>query len=181
MFGKKKERNQEPYFQKDAGYYRSSVDGERDIQEENEPEKKTISAVLSSDAEIEGTIKFDGIMRIDGNVNGKISTESGELVVSKSGIVNATITTKSAVIEGRVDGKITASDKVVLKRKAHLIGDLQAKTLVIEEGVVFAGRCNVNPEGVKIDNIVKKDQPKMHHNQQKNFSTNKENTIKSAK
>jgi len=99
-------------------------------------------------------------MRIDGKVNGKISTESGELVVSESGIVNATITTKSAVIDGRVDGEIIASDKVVLKQKAHLIGDLQAKHLVIEEGVVFVGRCNVNPKGVKSDNIVKKGQPK---------------------
>ncbi len=88
---------------------------------------------------------------------------------------------KNAVIDGRVDGKIIASDKIVLKQKAHLIGDLQAKTLVIEEGVVFIGRCNVNPEGVKIDDVVKKDQPKTHHIQQKNFSTSEGNTARSAK
>ena len=181
MFGKKKETNQEPYFQRNAEYSRSPADSQREIQEKKVPEKKAMSAILSSDAEIEGTIKFDGIMRIDGKVNGKISTENGELVVSESGTVNATITTKSAVIEGRVDGKITASDKVVLKQKAHLTGDLHAKILIIEEGVVFVGRCNVNPEGVKLDNIVKKDQPKTHHNQQKNFSANKGNTVKSAR
>jgi len=94
-----------------------------------------MSAILSSDAEIDGTINFDGIMRIEGSVNGKISTDNGELVVSESGIVNATIATKSAVIDGRVDGKITASEKVVLKQKAHLIGDLQSKILVI--GVTY--------------------------------------------
>ncbi len=181
MFGKKKERNQEPSFQRNAEYSRSPEDNKREIKVENRPEKRAISAILSSDAEFEGTINFDGIMRIDGSVNGKISTDNGELVVSQSGIVNAAITTKSVVIDGRVDGKITASDKVVLKQKAHLIGDLQAKTLVIEEGVVFVGRCNVNPEGVKFDNIVKKDQPETDHSQQKNFSTNKVNTVKSAR
>jgi cytoskeletal protein CcmA (bactofilin family) len=36
-----------------------------------------------------------------------------------------------------VEGKITASDKVVLKKKHILIGDLKAKTLVVEEGVVL--------------------------------------------
>ena len=181
MFRKKKEINQEPSFQRNAEYSKLPEDSKRIIEKENEPEKKAISARLSSDAEIEGTIKFDGIMRIDGNVNGEISTDNGELVVSESGIVNATITTKSAVIEGRVDGKITASDKIVLKQKAHLIGDLQSKILVIEEGVVFAGRCNVNPEGVKSDNRVKNDQPKIYHNQQKSFNTNKRNTVKSAR
>lgn len=183
MFGKKKERDQGPSFQRNAEDSLLPEDSKREVEVEveNEPEKKAISAVLSSDAEIEGTIKFDKIMRIDGNVNGKISTDNGELVVSESGIVNATITTKSAVIEGRVDGKIIASDKVVLKQKAHLTGDLQAKILVIEEGVVFAGRCNVNPKGVNFGNIVKKDQPETDHSQQKNLNTNKVNTVKSAR
>lgn len=183
MFGKKKERDQGPSFQRNAEYSLLPEDSKREVEVEveNEPEMKATSAILSSDAEIEGTIKFDEIMRIDGNVNGKISTDNGELVVSESGIVNATITTKSAVIEGRVDGNIIASDKVVLKQKAHLTGDLQAKILVIEEGVVFVGRCNVNPEGVKFDNIVKKDQPKTDHNLQKNVSTNKVNTVKPAR
>ena len=182
MFGKKKERNQEPSFQRNAEYSVLPEDSkrERQTEAENEPEKKAISAILSSDAVIEGAIKFDGIMKIDGNINGEISTDNGELVVSESGTVNATITTKSAIIEGRVDGKITASDKVVLKQKAHLTGDLQAKILVIEEGVVFVGRCNVNPEGVKSDNIVKKNQPKIHHIKQKDFSTSEGNTAKSA-
>ena len=183
MFGKKKERDQGPSFQRNAEYSLLPEDSTREVEVEveNKPEMKPISAILSSDAEIEGTIKFDEIMRIDGNVNGKISTDNGELVVSESGIVNASITTKSAVIEGRVDGKIIASDKVVLKQKAHLTGDLQAKILVIEEGVVFVGRCNVNPEGVKFDNIAKKDQPKTDYSQQKNFSTNKVNTVKSSR
>jgi cytoskeletal protein CcmA (bactofilin family) len=166
MFGKKKERNPEPSFQRDAEYTQSPEESERVINVENRPEKRATSAILASDTEIEGTINFDGIMRIDGKVNGKISTESGELVVSESGIVNATITTKSAVIDGRVDGEIIASDKVVLKQKAHLIGDLQAKHLVIEEGVVFVGRCNVNPKGVKSDNFAKKGEPKTNKSHQ---------------
>jgi len=156
MFGKKKARNQQPSFQRNAEYSVLPENSKREIEEENEPEIKALSARLSSDAQIEGTIKFDGIMMIDGNVNGEISSDTGKLVVSASGIINATIRTKNAVIDGRVDGKIIASDKVVLKQKAHLTGDLHAKTLVIEEGVVFIGRCNVNPEGINIDNVVKK-------------------------
>jgi cytoskeletal protein CcmA (bactofilin family) len=181
MFGKKKEKNLEPSFQRNTEYSVLSEGSKRKIEKDNIPKMKTLSARLSSDVQIEGTIKFDGIMMIDGSVNGKISTDNGKLVVSESGIIKATITTKNAVIDGRVDGNIVASDKVVLKKKAHLIGDLQAKTLVIEDGVVFIGLCNVNPEGVKADNIVKKDQPKTHHTQQGSLNINNVNTVKSAR
>ncbi len=58
---------------------------------------------------------------------------------------------KSAVVEGRVDGNIKVSDKDELKQSAQIFGDLQAKTLVVEKGVVFVGNCNVNPEGTKIE------------------------------
>ncbi|MBC8549985.1 MAG: polymer-forming cytoskeletal protein [Candidatus Brocadiales bacterium] len=180
MFGKNKEKNSGSSFQRNTEYSVLAEGSKSEIEDQKIPEIKTLSARLSSDTQLEGTIKFDGIMRIDGNVNGEISTDNGELVVSELGVINATIMTKSAVIDGRVDGNIIASNKVVLKQKAHLTGNLQAKTLVIEKGVVFIGRCNVNPEGAKIDNVVMKDQPQIHHIQQKNVSTNERNTAKSA-
>lgn len=102
-------------------------------------------ANLTSDVKIEGTIKFGEKMRIEGNFDGELITDNGELVVSETGVVKATIKVKNAVIEGRVNGNIIASDKVLLKRKAHITGDVQAKTLIIEEGVVFIGLCNVSP------------------------------------
>ena len=100
---------------------------------------------LASDVKFKGTIKFEQTMKIDGNVDGKIITDKGELLVSEVGIVKATVNVRSAVIEGRVEGSIIASDKVLLKKTAHLTGDLYAKRLVIEEGVVFVGKSNVKP------------------------------------
>ncbi len=181
MFGKKREKNPKSSFQRNTEYSVPAEDGRREIGSEDEQKTETQSAIVSSDAQIEGSIKFDKIMRIDGNISGEISSDNGKLVVSESGTINATITTKNAVIDGHIDGNIIASDKVVLKQKAHLIGDLYAKTLVIEEGVVFAGRCNVNPEGVNCDNNVMKGQTKTHYNQQNKFSTKRENTAKPAR
>ncbi|HDY66690.1 MAG: polymer-forming cytoskeletal protein [Candidatus Scalindua sediminis] len=106
-------------------------------------------ANLTQDADIKGTIKFGQAMRIDGSFEGGLTTDNGELVVGKTGKVKATIKVRSAVVEGRVEGNIKASDKVELKQKAQLIGDLQAKTLVMEEGVIFVGTCNVNPGGTE--------------------------------
>lgn len=110
------------------------------------------AAYLTQDVEIKGTIKFSNAMKIDGKFEGEMLTEEGELFVGKTGSVKANVKVKNAVIEGRMDGNVTATEKVELKEKAHLVGDLKARTLVIEEGVVFVGNCNVNPDGFKTEN-----------------------------
>jgi len=145
MFGKTKDKKPDPSVPKITVVPESLNDIQKGFREENEFRNDAKKAYITPDCKITGTIKFDGPMRIDGKVDGKIITDNGELVIGETSTVSATINTKSAIIEGRVDGKITASDKVVLKQKAHVIGDLQAKTLIVEEGVVFAGRCNVKP------------------------------------
>ena len=104
---------------------------------------------LTTDVDIKGTIKFDKVLKIEGKFEGEMVTNEGELIVGKTGAVKANVKVKNAIIEGRLDGNVSATEKVELKQKAQLIGDLQAKTLVIEEGVVFVGQCNVNPNGTK--------------------------------
>ncbi len=152
MFGKKKDAKQEqPTIPEKTEEPKLTDDSKSGFKKVNESRKESRMANLTQDAEIKGTIKFGGAMRMDGNFEGELISDNGELVVGKTGNVKATVNVKSVVIEGRVDGNIKASDKVELKQNAHLIGDLQAKTLVIEEGVVFVGQCNVNPEGTKVE------------------------------
>jgi cytoskeletal protein CcmA (bactofilin family) len=145
MFGKKKDKKPDPSVPISPKVPKPSSDIQKGFKEENKFRNDAKMAYQTPDCKITGTVKFDGPMRIDGKVDGKIITDNGELVIGETGTVNAAINTQSAIVEGRVDGKITASGKVVLKQKSHLIGDLQAKTLVVEEGVVFIGRCNVKP------------------------------------
>ncbi len=138
MFGKKKDKKpDQPVPNSPEDSKSANVNNNRGF--------NTKISNLSPDSKIKGTIKFGGSMRIDGKLDGEIITDNGELIVGDTATVKAAINTKSAIIEGRVEGKITASDKVVLKQKAHLIGDLKAKTLLIEAGVVFVGHCNVSP------------------------------------
>jgi cytoskeletal protein CcmA (bactofilin family) len=145
MFGKKKVKKPDPSVPDSPKVPKSSNDIQGGFKGENEFRNDAKTSNLTPDCKIKGTLKFDGPMRINGKVDGKIITDNGELVIGKTGTVKAAINTKNVIIEGRVDGNITASDKVVLKQKAQLIGDLQAKTLVVEEGVVFIGRCNIKP------------------------------------
>jgi cytoskeletal protein CcmA (bactofilin family) len=145
MFGKKKDKIPDPSVPKSPEVPKLSNVIKEESRVENEFKNDAKTAYQTPDCKITGTIKFDGLMRIDGKVDGKIISNNGELVIGETCTANATINIKSTIIEGRVKGNITASGKVVLKKKAHFIGDLQAKTLVVEEGAFFAGRCNVKP------------------------------------
>ncbi len=109
------------------------------------------TTILTPDVEIKGTIKFDKVLKVDGKFEGEMITNDGELIVGKTGIVNASANVKNASIEGRLEGNIVATEKVELKHKAQLLGDLQARILVIEEGVIFNGQCNVNPDGTQFE------------------------------
>jgi cytoskeletal protein CcmA (bactofilin family) len=151
MFRKKKDIKQEQPIPENTGEPKLTDDSKSGFEKVNESRKDAKMANLTQDSEIKGTIKFGQSMRVDGKFDGELISDNGELIVGKTGNVKATVKVKSAVIEGRVDGNIKASDNIELKQSAHIIGDLQAKTLVIEEGVVFVGKCNVNPEGTKIE------------------------------
>ncbi len=136
---------------KDAEESKLTNDSKSGFKKENGSRKEAKMANLTSGTDLKGTIKFGETMRIDGNFEGELITDNGDLVVGKTGNVKANVKVRSAVIEGRVDGNIKVSDRVELKQDAHFIGDLQAKTLVMEKGVVFVGKCNINPEGVKTE------------------------------
>ncbi len=155
MFGKKKDINQEqPTIPKKTEELKLTDDRKSGFKKVNESRKLLKMANLASDTNVKGTIKFSEAMKIDGHFEGELITHNGEFIVGKTGTVKASIKVRSAVIEGRVDGEIIASDRVELKQKSHIIGDLQTKKLVVEEGVVLVGKCNVNPEGVKLESQI---------------------------
>lgn len=101
-----------------------------------------LNTIIGKGSVIEGTLEVEGEMRIDGTVKGKISsTES--LTVGNGGVVEADLNTKVAVIGGNVIGNVFASEKIELQSKAIVEGDITTKNLVIEEGAIFHGKCNM--------------------------------------
>jgi len=59
------------------------------------------------------------------------------------GRVEADLTVKIAVIGGKVVGNIFAQDKIELQSNSMVEGDITTKNLIVEEGAVFHGRCNM--------------------------------------
>lgn len=106
----------------------------------------SVQTVIAADAEIIGTVKSSGTVRIDGKLDGELHCEK-DAVVGKSATVKGNLNVNSAVVEGTVNGNIVARDRVELKASAKLSGDLKAKRLVVEDGVTFVGRSEVSASG----------------------------------
>jgi len=103
--------------------------------------------VLSSDVEIKGNLKFSGELTFEGKLDGEIQTD-GVLNLGDSAAVNGNINAQTVVVRGKVNGNIVAKEKIEIKSKAELFGDIRAAKLVIEEGVTFVGKTEVNPNKV---------------------------------
>jgi cytoskeletal protein CcmA (bactofilin family) len=103
--------------------------------------------VLTSDVEIKGNLKFSGELTFDGKLDGEIQTD-GTLNLGDSAVINGNINAQTVVVRGKVNGNVVAKDKIDIKAKAELFGDIRASKLAIEEGVTFVGKTEVNPNKV---------------------------------
>jgi cytoskeletal protein CcmA (bactofilin family) len=103
--------------------------------------------VLNSDVELKGILKFSGELTFDGKLEGDISSD-GTLSLGDNAVVKGNIDVGSVVVRGKINGNIAAKEKIDIKARTELFGDIRAPKLVIEEGVTFVGKSEVNPNKV---------------------------------
>ena len=103
--------------------------------------------ILNSDVEIKGSLKFAGELTFEGKLEGEINTD-GVLTLGDSAVINGNIAAQSVVVRGKITGNISAKEKIEIKAKAEVFGDIRATKLAIEEGVIFVGKTEVNPNKV---------------------------------
>jgi cytoskeletal protein CcmA (bactofilin family) len=112
--------------------------------DKNTGKEASFTTVIGPDAVFKGELSFDKGVRVDGRVEGKITTK-GSLAISQAGKLQADVIAGGIIVEGEVKGNVTASDKVELRQSARLTGDIKAAKLIVTEGASFTGHCSVGP------------------------------------
>lgn len=111
-----------------------------------------ISTLLGVGTAIEGALAFKDTIRLDGEVNGKIFSDKGTVIIGERAVVEAQIRVGTAIVKGTVNGHIQALDRIEVYPPAKITGDLQAPIVSIETGVVFNGNCSMAmPEPLPAD------------------------------
>ena len=104
-----------------------------------------IETIIGSSAEFKGDLICKGSLRIDGKVEGRVISEDG-IIVGENGRVKGNITAKYILIGGKVEGDLDAEGRVEILPTGQLIGDIRSPRLIIAEGVVFEGSCEMLKE-----------------------------------
>jgi cytoskeletal protein CcmA (bactofilin family) len=102
-----------------------------------------MSGFVGGSTVLSGEANFKGMLRIDGRLNGNITSDKGTLIVSAGGHVEANIAVAAAKINGTVNGDIVATERIEFGRTARVRGNIQTPALVVEEGAVFEGGCRM--------------------------------------
>lgn len=104
-----------------------------------------ISTIIAKGTKITGNIDMQGSLRIDGYLKGQVNS-SETLTVGGTGVVEGEVRVKEAVVGGKVQGNLVATQKVELESNASIMGDVKTRVFVIKEGGIFHGNCSMKAE-----------------------------------
>ncbi|MGI8744237.1 MAG: bactofilin family protein [Bryobacteraceae bacterium] len=101
-------------------------------------------AVLGKSMIVKGEIHSEEDLTIDGEVEGAIDVPEHRVTIGATGKVSVNLVrAREVVIVGSLKGSIDASDKVLIRKDAQLVGDVQTAGIVIEDGAYFKGGIDI--------------------------------------
>jgi len=112
--------------------------------------QKRIDSLIGAGTTVRGDVVFSGGLRIDGTVEGNVTTadgQTGTLVVSEQARIHGKVRVSHVVVNGAVEGPIVARDYLELQGKARVDGDVTYRTLEMQVGAVVEGRLDHSEPG----------------------------------
>jgi cytoskeletal protein CcmA (bactofilin family) len=118
---------------KDAGAPKPTTSFET-VASVNSPTHAKGVTVIGEHLSIEGTIRADEDVLIEGAIKGTIEIKAHQLTVGAKGKVEADVVADSVVVSGRMVGNITAKNKVQITKTADFTGQIKAKRIAVDDG-----------------------------------------------
>jgi cytoskeletal protein CcmA (bactofilin family) len=100
-------------------------------------------AQIGKSVMIKGELSGSEDLYVDGQVEGSISLKGNSLTVGPHGQIKASVEAKGVIVQGKLDGNITASDRVELRKTAVVTGDISTQRISIEEGAYLKGKVDI--------------------------------------
>lgn len=95
---------------------------------------------------IKGQLSGSEDLYLDGEVEGDIELRDHNLTVGPNGRIRANVNAKEIIVHGKVDGNLSGSQRVELKKSAVLVGDIATQRIVIEDGAYFKGGIDIQKD-----------------------------------
>ena len=102
-----------------------------------------IDSLIGAGTRIEGNVVFSGGLRVDGEIIGNVAAlpeQPSTLVISEQARVEGEIKVTHLVVNGAVQGPVTATEFLELQSRSRVKGDVHYNTLEMHLGAIVDGR-----------------------------------------
>lgn len=107
------------------------------------------AAVIGRSIQINGDLRGDEDLRIEGDVSGTVELKNSALTIGKEGKVKAGVYAKSIAVDGETKGDLYATERVTVHANARVQGNIIAPRVSIVEGAHFKGSIEMDPAAVE--------------------------------
>jgi cytoskeletal protein CcmA (bactofilin family) len=109
----------------------------------SDPPRNVDVATIGKSVVVKGELSGSEDLYVDGQVEGSITLRGQSLTIGPNGRVRANVEARNVILHGQVDGNITASDRVELRKSASLKGDISTARIAIDDGAYFKGTIDI--------------------------------------
>jgi cytoskeletal protein CcmA (bactofilin family) len=121
-------------------------------------DSEEINVFWGKNSLFEGKMTSEGIFRLDGKVQGEIF-HRGTLIIGETAVIKGKLEVNALILNGRVEGDVTAKERVEIDSRGKLYGTIFTPILVIQDGGILEGNCRMKTksdpesdlEGVRIE------------------------------
>jgi len=107
------------------------------------------AAVIGPSIHIDGDVRGEEDLLIEGEVNGTLQLKSNSLTVGPQGKVRADVYAHSIFVDGLVEGDLFGSERVAIRKNAQVRGNITSPRVSLEDGAKFKGSIEMDPQAVQ--------------------------------
>ena len=123
---------------------------QKETSKASDPYKADVGHIGKS-VQIKGELTGSEDLYLDGEIEGTIDLRDHALIIGPNGKIKAGITARDLVVHGRVEGNVTATGRVELRKSCTLIGDVSTQRIVIEDGAFFKGAIDIREKDARTE------------------------------
>src|SRR5262245_5911362 len=114
-------------------------------------------AVIGPSIHIDGDVRGEEDLLIDGEVSGTVQLKNNSLTVGPNGKVRADVYAHSIYVDGYLDGDLYGSERVNIRKSAQVRGNITSPRVSLEDGAKFKGSIEMDPQAAQ--NVVSRASP----------------------
>lgn len=104
------------------------------------------TTIIGPETTVQGAVTGEGPLSVEGAIHGQV-TLAQDLTIEPSGLVNGEVRVREAIVHGRLEGTLIATQRLILSSSAHVTGHIEAPLIRIDDGAHFSGEVEMDLEG----------------------------------